>query len=548
MIGVLSREGQEPAVEEFFELFKTPWEYCGNEGRYDVVIATDPGGPIPPSKLLIGYWPGITSFDRDHAIEPVSAGGDVDLSFGETHVPVYGASATFPDAAEPPLFGGTGSRAGIALALPGRKVLRLGYDLFDEVDFLLRRGQPAGKARVPTLELHISMLRKWILDAGIPLAEIPPSPYGCDFITCLTHDVDFMGIRDHLFDHTMFGFVYRSLVPKYLSGLDRKTSRARYLKNLRALFSLPLVHAGIVPDFWYPPDRYAALEKELKSSFFFLPFRDRPGESPDGNPRKYRAARYDLRRHRERIRAMAGEGIEVGLHGIDAWNDSRKGREELDAIRDITGKDRIGTRMHWLYFSDDTPKRLEEAGVRYDSTLGYNDAVGFRSGTSQVFRLPGASNVFELPLNVQDTAMLYPDRMNLSEGEAFARCSELIRALRTHGGVFTINWHDRSLAPERNWDALYLRLLKALREGNTWFATSGEAVSWFEKRRAARFGRADARGVLPEVTVAWYEAQDGPPLTLRLHLPSGSAEEKEGSPISRIDRPLNPRAESVPAG
>ena len=41
--------------------------------------------------------------------------------------------------------------------------------------------------------------------------------------------------------------------------------------------------------------------------------------------------------------------------------------------------------MHWLYFGDDSPKTLEAAGFDYDSTCGYNDAVGYRAGTSQVF-------------------------------------------------------------------------------------------------------------------------------------------------------------------
>lgn len=545
MIGVISRDRQKAAVEEFFELFKTPWEHFRGDGKYDVVITTDSVAEVPPAKLVIAFGSTRTSDGERDGIRlgSVAIGGEIEWE-GEA-VPIYRRMATFTEPGEPFLFGSGGKAAGLAFDRSDRKILRVGYDLFEEVEHLLRHGQPKEKAHIPTMEIHISMIRKWIIGCGLPLVEIPPFPHGVDFITCLTHDIDFMGIRDHKFDHTMFGFIFRSLVPKYLSGLDRKTFRTRYLKNLRALSSLPLVHAGILPDFWYSLDKYPAMEKELKSTFFFLPFKDRPGDPLEGEPDKYRAARYDIGRYREQIRSLARAGIEVGLHGIDAWKDSRKGREELETIRDITGKDRIGARMHWLYFSDETPKRLEEAGVRYDSTLGYNDAVGFRSGTSQVFRLPGTSKVFELPLHAQDTAMLYPDRMNLSEAQAFARCGELIRAIRIHGGVFTINWHDRSLAPERNWDTLYLGLLNALRKENTWFATSGEAVSWFEKRRAARFERMDAPGILPAVRVTDTGAQDGPPLTLRLHLPAGSMKEKEGVPVSRVDRPLTRGMEPV---
>ena len=53
----------------------------------------------------------------------------------------------------------------------------------------------------PTLELHISMLRSILDRAGVPLLEIAPRPYGYDFTCCLTHDVDFAGIRRHGLRH-----------------------------------------------------------------------------------------------------------------------------------------------------------------------------------------------------------------------------------------------------------------------------------------------------------------------------------------------------------
>ena len=42
MIGVISKDGQKWAVEEFFELFKTPWEYYRDGRMYDVIVLTDP--------------------------------------------------------------------------------------------------------------------------------------------------------------------------------------------------------------------------------------------------------------------------------------------------------------------------------------------------------------------------------------------------------------------------------------------------------------------------------------------------------------------------
>jgi hypothetical protein len=87
--------------------------------------------------------------------------------------------------------------------------LRIGFNLFEETNYLLTNGQPLQYAHYPTLDIHIDNLRKWILLAGIPLVEIPPAPKGHKFFACLTHDVDFAGIRNHKFDHTMVGFLYR---------------------------------------------------------------------------------------------------------------------------------------------------------------------------------------------------------------------------------------------------------------------------------------------------------------------------------------------------
>src|SRR5207247_6272404 len=92
----------------------------------------------------------------------------------------------------------------------GMKLLRVGYDLFGEVRFLLSTGQPPSNALIPTLDIHISMLRTWILEAGIPVVEIPPVPAGFESMACLTHDVDFLRIREHKFNRTMCGFLWRA--------------------------------------------------------------------------------------------------------------------------------------------------------------------------------------------------------------------------------------------------------------------------------------------------------------------------------------------------
>ena len=107
--------------------------------------------------------------------------------------------------------------------------------------------------------------------------------------------------------------------------------------------------------------------------------------------------------------------------------------------------------MHWLYFDSQAPATLEKAGFSYDSTVGYNETIGYRAGTTQVFKHAEVDRLLELPLHIMDTALFYPSYMNLSDDEARAAMLPLIENVTRFGGVLTINWHDRSLGPERLW-------------------------------------------------------------------------------------------------
>ncbi|MGB2715275.1 MAG: hypothetical protein WBC51_13915, partial [Vicinamibacterales bacterium] len=65
-----------------------------------------------------------------------------------------------------------------------------------------------------------------------------------------------------------------------------------------------------------------------------------------------------------------------------------------------------------------------------------------------------------------------------------------------HGGTLVINWHDRSLAPERLWAAFYNTLLEDVNaDARPWFATAKQAVEWFRSRRSIRFSVNDAGGI-----------------------------------------------------
>jgi hypothetical protein len=373
--------------------------------------------------------------------------------------------------------------------IQNQTIVRVGYDLFREVRFLLTKGQPEEKAASPALDLHIALLRDLITGSGVPLMEIPPVPDGYPFIACMSHDVDHASLCRHKFDHTMWGFLYRATIGSVRNAARGRISAGKLWTNWMAAAKLPFVYLGLARDPWFDFDRYTEIENGKPSTFFFIPFERRPGSSraKNGDAPKSRGSCYDVSHVAKKIQKLRAAGCEIGLHGIDAWSESSKGRVEADRIAVFSGVREMGVRMHWLYWDEDSPAELEAAGFTYDSTGGFNGAVGYRAGTTQVFKPPMAHRILELPLHVMDTALFYPYHMNLSQTEAWNVMVPLLEHAESNGGTLTVNWHDRSIAPERLWGDFYVEMLRRLETRRPWFSTATQAVSWFRKRRAAVF-------------------------------------------------------------
>ena len=290
------------------------------------------------------------------------------------------------------------------------------------------------------------------------------------------------------------------------------------LKNLSAACLFPFVQLGLARDFWGDFDRYLEIEGGLSSTFFVIPERGNPGWNVCARHPARRACAYTLEQINPQISRILKNGGEIALHGINAWTDLERGRAERARIASAIGHSEIGVRMHWLCFDEAAPSVLDAAGFTYDSTSGYNGTVGYRAGTLQAFRPLGVRELLELPLHIMDTAMFYPSHLNLRSQEAAQIARQCFTEALRFGGLLTLNWHDRSIAPERQWEDFYVKMLAELKGLAPWFATASQATTWFRRRRSVVFEeiRHNGRVVKVKVTTKLGNGEGLPGLRIRV--------------------------------
>ena len=284
----------------------------------------------------------------------------------------------------------------------------------------------------------------------------PPRWDGARFAVALTHDVDIpwrwtrVGVRwaaSRLKSH--------ALSRRYASAIS----------EARALAAIPLHKArGTDPNWRF--DRILAVEAEhrVRSTFFVLAAHRHRADGPA--PALYARLRARL------VETIAGGGGELGLHGsYTAADDPGLLLEEKETLEALGGP-LAGQRYHYLRLD---PHRnlatLDRLGFRYDATLGFPDAPGFRAGIAHPFRPWDAAadrplRLVEIPLGAMDVTMSEERFLGLSATAAERCLLALVRWAAEHGGGFSVLWHtdrfDRGTA--RGWDRLYLRLIAAVRD------------------------------------------------------------------------------------
>ncbi len=204
----------------------------------------------------------------------------------------------------------------------------------------------------------------------------------------------------------------------------------------------------------------ASERRGLRSAFYFIA--EHPAGAIDGD---YSLDDPWIRRLLRRIHAR---GHEIGLHAsYTTYTDPQQTRRERNRLLQVCdeeriGRVRVGGRQHFLRWRNpSTWRNWAEAGLDYDSTLGFVEDVGFRAGVCleyPVFDLEQRRplGLRELPLVAMEGAAL--DRLGLGHELAAETFAELRETCRRYGGTFTLLWHN-SRAVHRGERRLYFEAL-----------------------------------------------------------------------------------------
>src|SRR5215831_10255220 len=95
MIGVAARPEEHDVVREFFELFKTPWEFYRADEHYAVLLVADDASALQSANLILLYGSAPTAIDRACGRLPGPPCLNANLTCRGERIPIYGAVATF---------------------------------------------------------------------------------------------------------------------------------------------------------------------------------------------------------------------------------------------------------------------------------------------------------------------------------------------------------------------------------------------------------------------------------------------------------------------
>jgi hypothetical protein len=362
----------------------------------------------------------------------------------------------------------------------------LGLDIFRETGHILsghydkirdsldtdRRQKLASEPIVDILEnILFDGILSCCSDLNIPLVQKSYWPEGKPFAVCLTHDVDELKKT----------YQWISRPARYLIRRDLKG----FIGQIRSFFQKA---KGNEP--YYTFEDIIRIESDLnaKSTYYIL---KETGDAQIFSRKTWylygRNRSLQTQEMRELIKRLLANGDEVAIHGsYFSYRKPELLEEETRELEGLINDTVVGTRQHNLNL--EIPKTWEyqaKAGLKYDTSLGFKDTIGFRWGTSFPFYPVcegGTTPILEIPLIIMDICL---DSCENKEHE----CFQIADKVQKYHGVLTLLWHPPIFNTLEYPDArdIYIKINQHCRHNDAWITRGRDIYEWLTTRHRNTF-------------------------------------------------------------
>jgi peptidoglycan/xylan/chitin deacetylase (PgdA/CDA1 family) len=338
---------------------------------------------------------------------------------------------------------------------PNDSGVTIHYDILGLTYWMLTRLEEVGRTdldnhqRFPATSSHAykhdylerPIVDEWLIILGQVIERVWPGIKlkQHEFNVKVSHDVD---------SPSQYAFKSWPMIGRMMAGNLLKR------RNLKAFITAPYVKL-VTGTQLHSADPFNTFDwlmdvseaNNLKSSFYFICGRTNPARDGD----------YELEHPviRNLMRRIHERGHEIGLHpSYGTFQSPELVKQEADRVKRVCAEEGIdqaewGGRMHYLRWEQPTTMRAwSDAGMSYDSTLGYADRPGFRCGTCHEYLAfdPIVKEQLKIrirPLVVMECTVIDNVYLGLGISEA---AEEKMKVLKERcnkvKGSFGLLWHN----------------------------------------------------------------------------------------------------------
>ena len=176
---------------------------------------------------------------------------------------------------------------------------------------------------------------------------------------------------------------------------------------------------------------------------------------------------YDVSKNKkliEKLKEINTNGWQIGLHGsFCSYKNFDLLKSEKTQLEEVLKIEINKNRQHWLNYDEFLTPKLHEKLFEDDSTIGWNDCIGFRASIASKYRPfnhleKKPYDYFIIPQAIMDSNIY--DYGYGDENNRINKSIDIIKICKKLKNTqFSISWHSRTLSKDYNWLKGYKTIL-----------------------------------------------------------------------------------------